>query len=1612
MKKSLWKKIGKIVLWTLVGLFVLVLSVPFLLYVPFIQDYACKIAVEKVHESTGMSIDIAYLRLRFPLNLQLDSLKVVEASGDTLLTAGEARVSVALKPLFHKEIEVNSVALRDAFYRLGTPDSVMYLTARIKDFNAADAELPLSFSRVALRDAVLDGADVYLAIKDTTVVTPPDTAASKPLTIDVGNIELRNVSYRMTMLPTIDSLGAKIDKAILSGGHIDTGRRLVQLQKLAVDSVSATYLTPTAQYLKDHPVAKADTIVAEPSLPWTVTARRLELTARDALYAMRDAKPLPGFDANYIAVKNVAIEVDSFYNQATTIKVPLRHLAAEERCGLSFMTSGVFEMDSLLMQAKNFNITTRRSNLYVDASMGIGNIMSDPKLPLGLRANGTLSLLDAVMFMPSLRAYFASLPASAGLQANIDIHGTPASLDVEKLMLDLPGYLALNAQGKVNSPLDFNKMNGRVEFNGRIGNLNSLKRQFLTPALAREVSVPPCTVKGDVIYSPGNIDGNINVRTSSGELALDGKWNNKAEGYNADLHAVRFPVAAFMPGLGVGNVTADIKLDGKGYNPASRHTHMKANLDLTSIEYNGSTLGNIRMQAALDTCKLTASLVSDNTFADLDADVSATFRNRGYQWDVSGDIRALDLMAMRMSKTPMHGRGVIYTSGSYYPTSKNIDAEVEFNDLYWVMDTTEINVPVLTAKLLSTDTLTNATIESGDLNADLTAFASIFKVADQTMAASKILNYQIEERKVNVDSLQDALPHMALMVDVGQNNPAYHYLASSAGVGFKDARIEFSNDSLINLHAYVQHLVTGSMTIDNVTFNANQHGKYLVYNMKADNNPGTLDDFAHVALNGFLADDKISAMIRQSNIKGDQGFLIGFNAAVADSTVSLRLVPASPTIAYKKWTINSDNDLSYNFVTRHFDGNLKVMSDSSYVQIYTEHAEHADSAAMANHGQEDVIVKLANINLQEWLSISPFAPPVKGNVDANFRFRWNEKEITGNGTASLQDLYYGRDRVGTFDLDIDVANENKTRALHADVALMVDGQKVITATGALNDSTSKSPFLLDFNMIHFPLRVVNPFLPKDVAQLSGMLNGRMDISGDMANPVFNGFLDFDSTAITVGMTGASYKFSEEKIPVDSNVVNLSDFAIYGLNNKPLQVNGIVDARHISNINFDLSLDGSGLQIVNSNRARGAADVYGKAYIDLSATAKGNMDFMKVDANLNVLPETNVTYVITDAQQALSSQSNSDMVRFVNFSDTAGVAKADSLVNTSMAMVLNADLIISEGSTINVDLSTDGKNKVSIQGTGNLNYLMTPMNGDGRLTGRFTINSGFVRYTPAINTGGVSMSIMSEKNFTFQEGSYVAFNGDILNPTINVKATDRLKANVTQSGQNSRLVNFDVEVAVTNTLQNLNVAFNLSTDDDITIQNELTSMSPEQRANQAMNLLLYNQYTGPGTKANANLSGNPLYSFLASQLNTWAANNIKGVDISFGIDQYDTTTDGSKSTTTSYSYRVSKTLFNDRFKIVVGGNYSTDADADENFSQNLINDISFEYMLNRSGSMYVRLFRHVGFESILEGEITQTGVGFVMKRKLNSLRDLFRFGRQKKSPVQASPEVSPVKQQDK
>ena len=65
------------------------------------------------------------------------------------------------------------------------------------------------------------------------------------------------------------------------------------------------------------------------------------------------------------------------------------------------------------------------------------------------------------------------------------------------------------------------------------------------------------------------------------------------------------------------------------------------------------------------------------------------------------------------------------------------------------------------------------------------------------------------------------------------------------------------------------------------------------------------------------------------------------------------------------------------------------------------------------------------------------------------------------------------------------------------------------------------------------------------------------------------------------------------------------------------------------------------------------------------------------------------------------------------------------------------------------------------------------------------------------------------------------------------------------------------------------------------------------------------------------------------------------------------------------------------------------------------------MLNQSGTMVIRIFRHTGFESILEGEITQTGVGFVYKRKIQTIGEMFKPFRRRSNNIPEIPQQGKI-----
>ena len=293
-------------------------------------------------------------------------------------------------------------------------------------------------------------------------------------------------------------------------------------------------------------------------------------------------------------------------------------------------------------------------------------------------------------------------------------------------------------------------------------------------------------------------------------------------------------------------------------------------------------------------------------------------------------------------------------------------------------------------------------------------------------------------------------------------------------------------------------------------------------------------------------------------------------------------------------------------------------------------------------------------------------------------------------------------------------------------------------------------------------------------------------------------------------------------------------------------------------------------------------------------------------------------------------------------------------------------------------------KIEQVGAGDLNMQYTPQ-GDMSLTGRYTLSGGVMKY---------SLPIIPLKEFQFNPGSYVDWRGNIMNPTLSLKATERMRASVADGdGDGSRMVNFDVSISIKNRLDAPDLIFDISAPEDAAVENELQAMGAEERSKQAIAMLATGIYLNSGAKGGGLSMGAALNSVLQSQINSLAG-GIKGANISVGVE--DRTSAETGDTQKDFSFRYSQRFFNDRVQIVIGGKVSTGANA-TNDAESFIDNISLEYRLDASGTRYVRVFHNKNYESILDGEITETGVGLVLRRKMDRLSELFIFRKKKIKP---------------
>ncbi|MFV0589177.1 translocation/assembly module TamB domain-containing protein [Bacteroides reticulotermitis] len=1501
--KRKWIKWVVRILLTPIILFVILMV---LLYIPPVQNLLRREATAYASKATGMQISVERIDLRFPLNLLVRGVEVIQKK-DTLLMLESLNVRVQVLPLIKGKVEVDDITLKRA--RVNSLDLVdgMVIKGVLGHFVLESHGVDLTNEMAIVNRVELSDTHIQLLMKDTT--TPKDTTESAPLNwqVDLRKMKLKNVSFSMQLPADSTRMAAHLGEASVEGVRADLKKQFYGLKQLLLSGASANYDVGTA------PAGE-------------------------------------GFDASHIAVRDMRLGLDSLLYEGRNMNAVIREFTLNERSGLSVssLTGRMFSNDSII-SIPDLRLLTPHSelDLFVHTYWELLTIPTAGRLVS--RFNAYIGKEDVMLFAGGLPETFKKAYPFRPLVVHAGTDGNLKQLQISRLSAELPGAFSIKGGGSMENLTDSLARTGTIALDMNTQNLDFLAGLTGMPLDGSLVVPNNMNLKARVDINGPQYKALLALKEGTGSVDVNATLNSTTEVYKADLKVSDFQIHHFLPKDSIYELSLSATASGKGLDVMSYRSYAKLNLTLDELHYTHYRLSNVSLDGDLKGGLATARLSSDNELLKMHAEGEYHVTRSYPDGKVTLAVTSLDLYELGLAPKPLK-----------HPFAFNLEAEVR-------------------------KSLTHAQIEAGDMKLSLNSRMGLYPLMRQSTRFVDVLMKQIDEKALDHAELRKALPTAVFSFSAGQENPLAYFLATK-DISYKDVSVQFgaAPDWGINGRALIHTLKVDTLQLDTIFFVARQDTAKMNLRGGVINGPKNPHISFSTSLTGEIRDHDAELQVEYKNEKGETGVLLGVNARPLieghgkGNGLIFTLIPKEPIVAFRKFHFNENNNWIYLHKNMRVYANVDMWDEEG--MGFRIHSVREDTVSLQN-----IDMELRRIRLDEISRILPYLPEISGLFSAEAHYIQTEKSLQLSAEAVIKDLTYERQRIGNVGLGATwLPGEHGQQ--YVNTYLTHEGTEVMVADGTLTPTpTGKDSIEVNTTLEHFPLRIANVFVPDKLVTLAGDMDGDLHISGSTQQPLINGKLILDSVSVYSAQYGARFLFDNRPVELQNNRMIFDKFAIYTTGKNPFTIDGYVDFRDMSKPMANLNMLAENYVLLDAKRTRESL-VYGKVLADFRATVKGPLEALTMRGNMNLLGSTDVSYILTDSPLTVQDRLGS-LVTFTSFSDTTTVIRQDvptvSLGGLDMNMMVHIDPSV----RLKVDLDASNDNRVQLEGGGDLSLKYTPQ-GDMTLTGRYTLSGGVMKY---------SLPVIAAKEFAIDNGSYVEWTGDPMDPMLNFKATDRIRASVSEGeGGGTRIVNFDVSVVVKNHMDNLSFAFDVAAPEDATIQNELTAMGIEERGKQALYIMLAKTYlgTGPiggGGKGGSLLNMNSaLNSVLSSQINALMG-NLKGASVSVGIEDHGEMDAGGKRT--DYSFRYSQRFFNDRFQIVIGGKVSTGENV-SNDAESFIDNVSLEYRLDRTGTRYVRLFYDKNYESVLEGEITETGVGLVLRKKLDKLSELFIFKKKK------------------
>lgn len=1534
------KSLKRTLKWTGVALAVplsLFIIISVLLYVPAVQNWAVRKVASYASEKTGMQITVDHVNLSFPIDLGIDGFKMIKQN-DSLPQVRDTIADV--------ERLVVSVRLLPLFRSQVDIDEfdLQRLKVNTADF-VHEARVKGRVGRLTMQSHGINWQEETLLLDDAL---------------------LKDADVSVELSDTVPEDTSKSET-----------RWKISVEKLRVENTAATIHMPgdtlqVAAYLGKAKATGGFFDLQKSS--YNVASFDLS-DGRVAYDNNFKTHVRSGLDANHILITGIRLGIDSLHYQSPDLALQIRECTFKEKSGIDIAgISGTVGMDSLQLRLPTFTLRTPDSWLKAQLTMDLNAFSDSCPGHLQLTANASLAKRDIMKFMDGMPKSFRNTWPDKPLTINTVLSGNLQRMDFRLLNIVLPTAMKLNANGYAANLTDMNRLQSDINLSATTYNLSFLTQLAGKDAMAG-IRIPSgMSLKGNVKTSGlEKYLADLTLGEGGGTLRAKGSFNLSSMTYDATLTARNMHINHFLPSMGMKTFCGALSLSGNGTDISSKGMRLNAKADIEKFLYDNYNLTGIAADASLQNGLLHACINSNNRLLRGIVNVDGIVNSKKIDATVSADVANLDLYALQATKKPLNASFCCH-----------FDVATDMKKMYklcggtsdvTILDSAKRYRPLnITLDVLTQSDTTRAMIDCGDFFLNMNASGGYEGLLKSLTAFSTQLQRNLSERRLDYVGVRSLLPNANMRLKAGKDNVFSRFL-KYFGYDFSSIDMDMTTSPLSGMNGKLElcELSTQGVLLDTIRFNIVSDSTNCTYNGQIRNSKKNPQYTFNSLFDGYLFDRGSGLNVAVYDAEDKLGIKLGATAALEDKGARLHLLTDDLVLGYKKFSANEDNYLFLGDDQR-VSANLNLKSaDGMGLHVYSND-ENLEAL-------QDITVSLNKFDLSKITSVLPYFPNITGTMNGDFHAIQTSDHLTVSSTLGVDKMTYEGCSMGDVSTEL-VYMPQSDGSHYLDAMLFSGDNRVGTLVGTYNPS-GKGVIDAKLSLEQLPLELVNGFIPDQLFGFEGKGDGELTVRGSLESPIVDGEIYLDSTYMVSVPYGMRLRFSNDPVRISGSKLLLENFEVFAHNDNPLNIAGNVDFSDLSNMSVNLRMRAQNYQIINAKENYRSV-AFGKAFIDFFGFVRGRLDNLMMRGKLNVLGSTDVAYILRDSPLTTDNQMEG-LVKFVNMADSTQEALSHPpLTGLDMDLSLSVD----EGARVMCYLNSDHSNYIDLMGGGDLRMTYDPLN-ELRMTGKYTLNNGEMKY---------ALPVIPLKTFTIEDGSYVEFTGDIMNPKLNITATEETKASVGTDGKQGRSVLFKCGVVITKTLNDMGLEFTLDAPEDMSLHNELQSMSVEQRGKLAVTMLTTGMYLADGNTSGFSMNS-ALSSFLQSEINNITGNALRTLDLSIGIDN---TTDATGNMQTDYSFKFAKRFWNNRLKIIVGGKVST-GDEDGNRNQSFFDNVTFEYRLGDTSNKYLRLFYDNNSYDWLEGTTQEFGVGFTWRRQLQHFKDIFRFKKEKQQMPPENPQ---------